>query len=154
MWAKLISQLSQLISITERKKKEKIRAQTEVIEQWQKEIENLKAVHMQLDKKMIEAMMQAMACMYNTQKGSGQKSSDMEPSGGKPYLVKSGPPGVAKGHDGITNLSLICHYCRNAGHNLDKCSQQQHKIRREQLVAESIIFKQVLNKKHSWKGVW
>ena len=46
------------------KKKEKLKAQTEVIEWQKKEIKNLKATSMQMDlKKMIEAMTQAMAYM-------------------------------------------------------------------------------------------
>ena len=58
------------------KKKEKIKAQTKVIEGQKKEIENLKATSMQLDpQKMIEAMTQAMACLYNSQKGPNKKSS-------------------------------------------------------------------------------
>ena len=43
--------------------------EAEVIEQQKKEIENLKATSMQMDpKRLIEAMTQAMTCMYNTQK--------------------------------------------------------------------------------------
>ena len=49
-------------------------AQTEVIEWQKKEIENLKAASMQIDlKKLIEAMTQAMACMYNMQKDPSKK---------------------------------------------------------------------------------
>ena len=73
------------------KRKEKIKAQTEVIEQQKKEIENLKATSMQLDQqKMIKAMSQAMACMYNTQKGLSQKLNGTKPTRGKPYIGKTG----------------------------------------------------------------
>ena len=58
------------------KKKEKIKAQTEMMEQQKKELENLKAASMQMDpKKLIEAMTQAMACMCNTSKDSSKKIS-------------------------------------------------------------------------------
>ena len=114
---KLANQLSR------EKKKGKIRAQTIVIEWQKKEITNLKATGMQLDpKKMIEAMTQAMVCIYNTQKGPSQKLTSTIPTGGKPYLGKSRPPEV-KGLDGTTNPSLVCHYCRDTGHELDNCSK-------------------------------
>ena len=55
--------------ICRNKKKEKVKAQSEMIEWQKKEIENLKAASMQMDpKKLIEAMTQAMESMFNTQK--------------------------------------------------------------------------------------
>ena len=90
------------------------------------ETENLKATCMQLDpKKMIEAMAQAMACMYNTQKGPSQKSTGTKPTGGNPYLRKSKPSEIIKGLDGTTNPSLMCHCCKGSGHELDNCSKLQ-----------------------------
>ena len=78
--------------------------------------------NMQLDpKKIMEAMTQAMACMYNTQKGPSQKLSGMKPTGGKPYQGKCKLAEITKGLDGMTNHSLMCHYCKGNRHELDNC---------------------------------
>ena len=91
------------------KKKEKIKAQTEMIEHQKKEIENLKAASMQMDpKKLIETMTQAMACMYNTSKDPSKKISGTKPLGGKPYLGKAEQPQITKGLDGTTDANLTC----------------------------------------------
>ena len=80
------------------KKKEKIKAQSEMIEQQKKEIENLKAASMQMDpKKLIEAMTQAMVCMYNTPKDPSKKLSGTKPLGGKPYLERQNNHKLQKG---------------------------------------------------------
>ena len=93
---------------------------------WQeKEIENLKAVSMQLDpKKMKEAMTQAIACMYNTQKGPIHISGT-KPTGGKPYLEKSKPSEITKGLDSITSPTNMCEYWKDTGHELDNCRKLQ-----------------------------
>ena len=69
-----------------------------MIEQQKKEIENFKATSMQMDqKKLLEAMTQAMACMYNTPKDPSKKLSGTKPLGGKPYLGKAKQPQITKG---------------------------------------------------------
>ena len=50
-------------------------------------------------------MIEAMACMYNTQKGSIQKLTDTKTTEGKPYLGKSRPSEITKELDGTTNHS-------------------------------------------------
>ena len=97
---------------------------------------------MQLDaQKLIEAITQATACMYNMQKGPSDKSGGTIPTGGKPYLGKERPSEITKGLDGTTNPGL------------NNCSELQFKIKREQLATDSIIAEQVLHKKHTSTGV-
>ena len=74
---------------------------------------------------MIEAMTQAMTCMYNVQRDASQKSSGMKPTRTRPYLDMSGPSEVARGLDGTTNPSLMCHYCKDTGHEHNNCSKLQ-----------------------------
>ena len=75
-----------------------------MIEKQKKEIENLKAAGMQMDpKKLIEAMTQAMVCIYNTSKDPSKKISGTKPLGGKPYLGKEKQPQITKGLDGTTD---------------------------------------------------
>ena len=93
-------------------------------------------------------MTQAMACMYNPQKGPSQKSTSTKPTRGKHYSGKSGPPEVAKGLDCTTNPSLTCPYFKDTRHELDNCGKLQHKIQREQLAAKSSTVGQVLKRKH------
>ena len=124
-----------------------------MIEQQKKEIENLKAASMQMDpEKLIEAMTQAMACMYYISKDPSRKISGTKPLEGKPYLGKTKQPQITKGLDGTTDPNLTCQYCKDSGHELDNCKKLQQKIQWEQLVAESIIVEKVLNKKHPLKG--
>ena len=131
------------------KKKEKIKAQTEMIQQQKKEIENLNAAGMQMDpKKLIEAMTHAMACMYHTSKDPSRKISGMKPLGGKPYLGKTKQPQITKGLDSTTDPNLTCRYCKDSGHKLDNCKKLQQKIQWGQLEAERVIAEKVLNKKH------
>ena len=53
---------------------------------------------MQMDpKKLIEAMTQAMACMYNASKDPSKKISGTKPLRGKPYLGKAKQPQITKG---------------------------------------------------------
>ena len=50
---------------------------------------------MQMDaKKLIEAMTQAMGCMYNTSKDPSKKISGTKPLGGKPYSGKTKQPQI------------------------------------------------------------
>ena len=64
---------------------------------------------MQMDlKKLIEAMTQAMACMYNMQKDLNKNLTSTKPIGGKTFLGKSKPPGIMKGLDGTTDPNLRC----------------------------------------------
>ena len=93
-----------------------------MIEQQKKEIENLKATNMQMDpKKLIEAMTQAMTCMYNTSKDPSKKISGTKPLEGKSYLGKAKQPQTTKGLDGTTNPNLTCQYCKDSGNELDNC---------------------------------
>ena len=108
------------------KKKKKIKAQTEMIEQLKKEIENLKAASMQMDpEKLIEAMTQAMACMYHTSKNPSGKISGTKPLEGKPYLGKTEQPQITKGLDATIDPYLTCQYCKDSGHELDNCKNLQ-----------------------------
>ena len=69
------------------KKKEKIKAQSKMIEWQKKEIENWEAASMKMDPKiLIEVMTQAMACMYNTAKDASTKNIWHKTYRGKPYL--------------------------------------------------------------------
>ena len=97
---------------------------------------------------MTETMTQAMACMYNMEKGQSEKTIGTKPTGDKLYLGKKRPPDVTKGLVGMVNPSLTCCYCRSNGHELNNFNKLQCKIRRELLAAEGIIVEQVLNKKH------
>ena len=97
---------------------------------------------------MIEAMTQAMACMYNTTKDPSKKMSGTKHLGGKPYLGKTKEPQITKGLDGTTDPNLTCQYCKDSGHELVNCKKLQQKIQREQLAAESVIAEMALNKKH------
>ena len=73
------------------------------------EIENLKISSMQMDlEKLIEAMTQAMACMYNMQKDPSKKLPSTKPLGDKPYLGKSKQPQITKGLNGTTDPNLMC----------------------------------------------
>ena len=100
-----------------------------MIEQQKKEIENLKAASMQRDpKKLIEAMTQAMTCMYNTPKDPSKKVSGTKHLGGKPYLGKAKQPAVTNGLDGATDPNITCQYCNDSGHELDNCVKLQQKI--------------------------
>ena len=54
---------------------------------------------------MIMAMVSAMTCMYNMQKGPSQKSDGTKSTRGKPYLGEMRPTEVTKGCDGKTNPS-------------------------------------------------
>ena len=64
------------------KKKGKDSSQTEIIEQQRKEIEDLKVASTQLHpKNLMEAMMQAMACMYMTNKVPTEKNVGTESPG-------------------------------------------------------------------------
>ena len=94
---------------------------------------------------MIEDMTQAMACIFNTNKDPTEGIVSTKPSGGKPYLGKKKPP---KGLDGLLDPSLMCYYCKDTWHELENCCRLQHRIRREQLAAESIIAEQALNRKY------
>ena len=119
-----------------------------MIEQQKKEIENFKAASMQMDpKKLIEAMTQAMTCMYNTLKDPRKKISGTKALGCKPYLGRTKQPQITKGLDGTIDPNLICLYCKDSGHELN-CKKLQQKIQREQVAAESIIAEMALNKKH------
>ena len=110
----------------QKKKKEKIKAPSEIIEQWKKEMENLKAASMQMDhRKLIEAMTQAMACMYNMQKDPSKQLTGSKPIGGKPYLGKSKQPQITKGLDGTTDPNLKCWYYKDSGHELENCIKLQ-----------------------------
>ena len=80
---------------------------------------------------MIKTMTQAMACMYKTQKGPSQKLAGSKPTWGSPYLGKSKPSEITKELDGLTNPSLMCHYCKDTGHGLDNCRKLQQNIQRE-----------------------
>ena len=63
---------------------------------------------MQMDlEKLIEAMTQAMACMYNTEKDPSKKLSDTKPLEGKPYLGKANQPQTTKGLDSTNNPNLM-----------------------------------------------
>ena len=111
------------------KKKEKIKAQTEVIVWQKKEIENWKTTSMQMDlKKLIEAMTLPMACMYNTPKYPSKKISGTKPLEGKPYLGEAKQPQLTKGLDGMINPNLTCQYYKDSGHELDNCKKLQQKI--------------------------
>ena len=64
---------------------------------------------MQTDpEKLIEAMTQVMACMYNTQKDPSKIMSGTKPLGGKPYLGKAKQPQITKGLNGTTDTNLAC----------------------------------------------
>ena len=52
-------------------------------------------------------MTQAMACMYNTQKGPRQKLTGTKLTGGKLYLGKSKPSEITKGLD--AQLTPVLH---------------------------------------------
>ena len=140
--------------ICRNKKKDKIKAQTEVIEWQKKEIEYLKATTMHMDlQKMIEAMTQAMAFMYNTQKDPSKKMASLKLIGYKPYLGQSKQPEITKGLNGTTDPDLMCQYYKDSGYQLENHCKFQWKIQWEQLAAESVIVGKVLNMKHSWKWV-
>ena len=104
---------------------------------------------MQLDpKKMIEAMTQAMAGMYYTQKYPSKEKTSMKPTGGKPYLAMSKPPEIMKGLNGTNDPYLTCCYCKVTGDNHNNCKKLQNKIQKEQIAAESIIMERALKEKH------
>ena len=77
---------------------------------------------------MIEAITQAMVCMFITEKDLSKKLSGTKPLGGKPYLVKSKEPQITKGLDGTTDPNLICSYCKESGHECENCSKLKQKI--------------------------
>ena len=86
--------------------------------------------------------------MYSTSKDPSKKISDTKPLGGKHYLGKAKQPQITKGLDGTTDPNLTCRYCKDSGHELNKCKKLQQKIQQEQLAAESVIVEKALNKKH------
>ena len=60
------------------KKRDKIKAQSEVIQQQKKEIENVKAANVKMYlEKLIEVMTQAITCMYNMQKGPSKNCVEL-----------------------------------------------------------------------------
>ena len=81
-------------------------------------------------------------------KGSQPKIDQHETYWGKPYLGKLRPSEITKRPDGITNCSLTCCYCKDTGHEPDKCKKAAAKIQRGQLAVENIIVQNVLNEKH------
>ena len=91
------------------KKKENIKAHSEIIQEQKKEIENLKVTSMQMDlEKLTEAMTHNMACMYNMKKDPSKKLSGAKPLGSKPYLGKSKQPQITKGLIGTNEPNLTC----------------------------------------------
>ena len=80
-------------------------------------------------KKMIEAMTQAMACMYSTQKNPCKKLTGTNLTGGKPYLGKSKPAETMTGLDGTIDSNLTCQYCKDTGYKCDNSRKLQQKYK-------------------------
>ena len=120
-----------------KKKKKKLKAKTELIDQQKPEIEKLEATQVTRisQQQLVTAIMQAIICMHLGEK----KPTKIQDTGRKPYLEITRSPELSKGIDGSLHPSISCQYYKDTSHELDNCRGLQIKLACDCLATQGIL---------------
>ena len=127
--------------------KKRSKEQTELIQQQEKETENLRttqATGVSLQK-LVSAVSQAMVCLCV---GNKKTISDNKDTGGKKFVGTSRLLKPAMGIDGSLDINLAYQFCKDTGHELENCKWLQHKLAHVCMTTQGVVTEELLNPSH------